>query len=259
MDRKAGIMTKTNILINQLNHIDGSARRQAALALGASGDRAAVPALMQRLVAEEQSSVREDLTWAVVQLIDEARPQVQALLTSENPDDRRTGAHVLSKVGDPDDLARLRPLVSDDQPDVAIKAYRAVANTGRPEAAETLATRLGDGEYLQRDALSTAFQRVGEPGVPVLVAALADADARVREHAADALGQLGSPAADSAVDALVSAADDAELAVRVTAVSALGQLGEGAEAPLRRLAAGPDATVAAIASRLLTRRAARKG
>lgn len=248
-------MTTTELLINQLTHIDGTQRRHAALALGTAGDRAAVPALVERLAAEEQSCVREDITWAVVQMIDEARPQVQAMLTSENPDDRRTGAHVLSKVGHPDDLAQLAPLVGDEHSDVAIKAYRAVANTGRPEAADALATRLGDGDYLQRDALVAAFKKVGQAGVPALIAALSHADVAVREHAADALGHLGSPDADQAAEALASAANDSDVTVRTTAVSALGQLGEVADGPLRTIAAGPDAMLAAIASRLLEQRA----
>lgn len=247
-------MTTTELLINQLTHTDGTQRRHAALALGTSGDRAAVPALIERLSAEEQSCVREDITWAVVQMIDDARPQVEAMLTSQNPDDRRTGAHVLSKVGNPDDLDRLAPLVGDQHTDVAIKAYRAVANTGHPEAAEALAKRLGDGDFLQRDALVAAFQRVGQAGVPALVAALSDPDAAVREHAADALGHLG-PDADAAVDALVVATSDADVTVRTTALSALGQLGEAANGPLRTIVEGPDATLAAIAGRLLEQRA----
>ncbi len=249
-------MTNTQTLIDQLTHVDGTQRRHAALALGTAGDRSAVPALIERLGAEEQSCVREDLTWAVVQLFDEARPQVLAMLTSDDPDDRRTGAHVLSKVGDPAHFDQLVPLVSDEHSDVAIKAYRALANTGRPEAADALATRLGDGDFLQRDALTTAFQRVGAVGVPALVAALGDADAAVREHAADALGHLGSPAADAAIDALAAMVGDTDESVRVTAVSALGQLGDGADAALSVIAEGPHATLAAIASRRLAQRAA---
>lgn len=247
-------MTKTDTLINQLNHFDGTQRRHAALALGTAGDRAAVPALMDRLRAEEQSCVREDITWAVVQLFDAAQPQVLELLTSDDPDDRRTGAHVLSKVGDPDFLDQLTPLVGDDHSDVAIKAYRAIANTGRPEAAAALVTRLGDGDHLQRDALSHALASVGEAAVPALIKALSDADAAVREHAADALGYFG-PDADAAAEALAALADDENVSVRVTAISALSQLGEPAEKLLAQIAQGPDATLAAIASRRLERNA----
>lgn len=245
----------TNQLIELLTHPDGTQRRQAALALGTSGDPAAVPALVERLGAEEQSCVREDLTWATVQHIDTALPHVLAMLTSDRPDARRTGAHVLSKVGDPGHLEHLVPLVSDQHSDVAIKAYRAVANTGRTEALAALATRLGDGDALQRDALTAAFHRFGAAAVTVLVAALASDDGGVREHGADVLGHLG-PDADAAADALTALAADADPAVRLAAVSALGQLGEPAGRGLASLATSQDAVVASVASRFL---AARQG
>ncbi len=249
-------MTNTQMLIDQLTHFDGTQRRHAALALGTSGDPAAVPALVERLSAEEQSCVREDLTWATVQLIDTALPQVLAMLTSDNPDDRRTGAHVLSKVGDPAHFEALVPLVSDQYADVAIKAYRAVANTGRPEAAVALASRLGDGDTLQRDALTAALRRVGEAAVPTLVTALGDPDVRVREHAADALGHIGSPDADSAGEALRQSTSDSDETVRLAAISALGQLGSVADELLAQVAQGPDPLLAAIAKNRAAQRIA---
>ncbi|MFT3876371.1 MAG: HEAT repeat domain-containing protein [Propioniciclava sp.] len=238
----------TSHLVSLLTHPDGTERRQAALRLGASGDPEAAAAIVARLDAEADSCVREDLTWATVQLIDAALPDVVAMLGSDEPDARRTGAHVLSKVGNPDHFEMLAPLVADAHADVAIKAYRAVANTGRPEAVAALATRLGDGDALQRDALTAAFVRCGEASVPVLIDALSDPDAGVRAHAAETLGDLGETAA-SAADALAARAGDPDVTVRVAATSALGQLGEASAAHLSRLSASADATIAAIASR----------
>ncbi len=237
----------TTRLVSLLSHPDGTERRQAALRLGASGDPAAASAIVARLGVEADSCVREDLTWATVQLIDTALPDVVAMLDSDEPAARRTGAHVLSKVGDPDHFEMLAPLVADADADVAIKAYRAVANTGRPEAVGVLASRLGDGDALQRDALTAAFVRCGEASVPALVAALTSADAAVRAHAAEALGDLGDRAA-GATDVLAGAAQDPDAGVRVAATSALGQLGEASADALRRLTDSTDATVAAIAS-----------
>ncbi|MFP5417457.1 MAG: HEAT repeat domain-containing protein [Actinomycetes bacterium] len=240
----------TNQLIELLTHPDGTQRRQAALALGTSADPAAAEALVERLSVESQSCVREDLTWATVQHIDTALPQVLAMLTSEEPGKRRTGAHVLSKVGDPEHLEHLVPLVADEHSDVAIKAYRAVANTGRPEALDALAARLGDGDSLQRDALTAAFDRFGETAVPLLVTALASEDADVREHAADVLGHVGQDA-DASAPVLAALAADSVPSVRLAAVSALGQLGPVAHLALEGLATGPDARVAAVARRFL--------
>lgn len=231
-----------------------SERRHAAMQLGMSKDPAVVPGLLQRLRAEVPGcGVHEDLTWATVQHIDTALPEVLAMLTDADPHLRRTGAHILSKVGDPEHLEHLTPLVADDDVDVALKAYRAVAHSGGEQvekAVGALAGRLGDGDALQRDALTAAFHRFGEAAVPALVAALADTDAEVREHAADALGHLGGDAA-AAADALAALVSDEVAAVRLSAVSALGQLGEAAAAPLGALVDADDPVVASVAKRFL--------
>ena len=241
-------------LIHTLASSDGTARRHAALALGTSREPEAVRALLDRLPVEADPRVREDLTWALVQHAETAEPELLDMLTSAEPDDRRTAAHVLSKIGDPAHFEPLQPLVGDVDADVAIKAYRAVANTGHPEAAGTLAGRLGDGDALQRDALTSAMHRLGEAAVPALVAALDDPDADVRAHAAEALGHIGGPAADPAVAALERAAGDTDAVVSLHAVSALGQLSEAADEALARVADGGEAVAAQVAARFAARR-----
>lgn len=229
-------------------------RRQAAMNLGMLKDPAVVPGLLQRLRAETPGcGVHETLTWATVQHIDTALPEVLAMLTDADPHLRRTGAHILSKVGDPAHLDALTPLVADEDVDVALKAYRAVAHSGAEQAdkaLDALAGRLGDGDALQRDALTAAFHRFGEAAVPALTAALTDTDAEVREHAADALGHLGEDAAP-AVPALAELAADPVEAVRLSAVSALGQLGEAAGEALTGLTGSADPVVAAVAKRFV--------
>ena len=144
-------------------------RRQAAMNLGMLKDPAVVPGLLQRLRAETPGcGVHETLTWATVQHIDTALPEVLAMLTDADPHLRRTGAHILSKVGDPAHLEHVTPLVADQDADVALKAYRAVAHSGSEQvdvATTALAGRLGDGDALQRDALTAAFHRFGASAV----------------------------------------------------------------------------------------------
>ena len=229
-------------------------RRQAAMQLGTIKDPAVVPAILERLRAEVPGcGVHETLTWATVQHIDTALPEVLAMLTDADPHLRRTGAHILSKVGDPAHLEHVTPLVADQDADVALKAYRAVAHSGSEQvdvATTALAGRLGDGDALQRDALTAAFHRFGASAVPALVAALSDPDASVREHAADALGHLGEDA-EGAVPALANLAQDEVAAVRLSAVSALGQLGEAASGSLKGLTQASDPVVASVAKRFL--------
>ena len=215
-------------LIKQLDSTVGTDRRHAALALGSLQDPAIVPALLAHLKTETDGRVKEDLTWAVVQHAEEANDEILALLKSDSEHERFTGAHVVSKVGNPEHFEHVRGLVADEHVDVALKAYRAAANTGGHLAAEDLAARLGDGDHLQRDALSDAFRRLGQGGVDALVARLTDEKAAVREHAAEALGYVGGPEADGAaeqpaisVEAAIRAAE--RFAVRAVAPAVAGQ------------------------------------
>ena len=243
-------MNTTTSLIQALDSSVGSVRRQAALALGTTKDDAVAEALVERIRVEPDNCIREDLTWAIVQHAEGAEALLGTMLVSEEAEDRRTAAHVLSKVADPSHFERVSPLVADEHADVAIKAYRAAVNTGGDRAVEALAARIGDGDMLQRDALSNAFAAIGEASVPALAAALGSDRVEVREHAAEALGHLGGNGA-GAVDALEAASADPDASVRVAAVSSLGQLGEDAHDALGRLAVTGESVVAGIARHYL--------
>ena len=234
-------------LITRLNHVDGTQRRMAALRLGALRDARVGEVLIDRLSVEDDAHVREDLTWGLVQHIEEVSELLLAMLDSSDPDQRRTGAHVVSKLNSPTYFEAVRPRVTDAHPDVALKAYRAVANSGDPRAAEVLATALGHGDQWQRDGLSAAYQRLGAAAVDSLVAALDATEASVREHAAETLGYLGEEAASAAEALQRVAASDADPDTRLAAVSALGQLGEVADQGLAELADSADPLVASVA------------
>lgn len=245
--------TDTMTLLNHLTADDVQARLAAAIELGIRHEPATAAAVVARLGVEQDFHVRENLTWAAVQLIDTALPDVLALLRDPNPLARRQAAHVLSKVGDPAVAEHLHEVIADADPQVAVKAYRAAANTGSPLVVGPLVARLSHGDPEQRDALTVALARLGESAVPALIAALSDPDADVRSHAADTLGHLGSPDADPAADALARLTSDADPRVALAAVSALGELGEVADAALRAVAAsaGP---LSPLAERLLAGR-----
>ncbi len=241
----------TTKLIAALDDPERSLRQRAAVELGAVHTQEAADALVAHLGAENDCFVREALTWATVQTGALAVPGVLGLLKSPVGDVRSQAAHVLSKIGDQAHVPHIVPVVADADPLVAVKAYRAAANTGDPAVVPALAARLGDGDAEQRDALTRAFATLGETGVPALAAALGDDLADVRAHAADTLGHLGSPAADAAVSGLAGLLGDADADVRLAAVSALGELDrEVSGDALATAAASGDAVVRQVAERL---------
>lgn len=246
----------TESMISNLRHGDPAThRRHAALALGSSKETGLVPVLVEALRTETDGRVREDITWAIVQHADEAEGHIQQMLVSDNPSDRFSGAHVISKIANPAHFDAVAPLVLDEHVDVAIKAYRAAAHTGGERAPEVLVQRLGDGDELQRDALSDAFRKLGEAAVPALVQALDSDVADVRDHAVEALGYLGEHAA-TAVDDIAALLDDEHEPIRLTAVSALGQLGEAALPALERITTSSDPVLSALAKRFVEQLAA---
>jgi CubicO group peptidase (beta-lactamase class C family) len=86
--------------------------------------------------------------------------------------------------------------------------------------------------------LSSALVAAPPAEVATLVRSLADADPKVREHAAAELGRLG-PAAQEAVEPLVTALGHEDLYLRGAAAVALGRLGEAAvPALIRALGSG---------------------
>ena len=244
----------TELLTTQLTSADTATRFDAASLIGIDQVRDAADALVARLGTESDCQVRERITWAAVRIIDSALPGVLGALGSADPEARSQAAHILSKTPRPEFASHLAALVADPDPTVAITAYRAAANTGGPGVAEVLATRLGDGDALQLDALTTAFVTLGATGVPALTDALSAAEPAVRAHAAETLGHLGE-LADPAADALAGLTADADHGVRVSAITALGQLGEVADRPLAGLAEASDSLTRAIATALIATRA----
>lgn len=232
-------------------HPDRDVRFRATMDAGVNHDPQVTSTLVARIGMEEDFHVRENITWALVQHGDPAMPAVLELLGSGNPRERRQAAHVLSKVGDPDHVPHLLPVVADPDGDVAIKAYRAAANTGSPDVVDALAARLGDGEGEQRDALSNAFQHLGTLGVAALTAALSDQSYAVRLHAAEALGQIGEDA-QPAIPDLARLVADPDVDVALAAVMALGAVGGGAAlAELKGVATTDAQPLAAVARRLI--------
>ena len=239
-----------------ITHPDRDVRLRAAMDAGSLHDARVTDILVSRIPVEDDFHVRENITWALVQHGERAMPAVLTLLTSENPIERRQAAHILSKVGDPAHVEEILPVVADEDPDVAIKAYRAAASTGSPDVVKPLVARLGDGEGEQRDALSNALQQLGSLAVEALVPVLQHENADVRTHAAEALAQIGEDAQPAAF-ALSGITTDEDPEVALTAVMALGAVGgDAAHAALQEIEDAGRQPLNAVARRLLSRRLA---
>ncbi|MGA4507757.1 HEAT repeat domain-containing protein [Propionibacteriaceae bacterium G1746] len=245
----------TTKIITALNSDDLVDRFHAASTIGMYRVTDAADALVGRLGVETDCQVRERITWATVQVIDQALPGVIESLTSEDDATRTQAAHVLSKAGRPEFADALVAIVNDPNPRVAIKGYRAAASTGNTAMIPVLVARLGEGDKLQLDLLTSALLVFGDDAVPALTEALASEDAAVRAHAAEVLGFMGD-AADPALDALAAASSDTDQTVRIVATTALGQLSEVADEALAKAAQSADAHVAHAATRLQQRRKA---
>ncbi|MFF8716781.1 HEAT repeat domain-containing protein [Streptomyces sp. NPDC015184] len=181
--------TNTMRALRGLENDSSSTRLQAALAVGTHPDPGFIGKLVERCAIEPEFYVREMLTWALTRhaasmtvpvLLDEVR--------AGGAQARSQALHTLSKIGDRQAWPVITPaLLADADDEVARSAWRAavvlVPEGEERELAVVLATQLGRGERETQLSLSRALIGLGEVMLPVLGAATADPDPRVRAHA----------------------------------------------------------------------------
>ncbi|NCD20762.1 MAG: hypothetical protein EOL89_12430, partial [Actinobacteria bacterium] len=220
-----GTGTSQAELIDLLGDADPDVRLRAALELGESRHDPAAPAIVDRFGRERDFYIRETLTWAALRMPVAALPHVRDALASPRWLARLQAVHTLSKVGSPDDVPHLLPLVADPVDAVAARAYWAAAQARDRHVVPALVAQLSRGDSEHQNSLSVALGLLGPAAVPALVGALRHGAApEVRRHAADTLSHMGSPDADDAAPALAVAVADPDEAVRLAALNALGQL-----------------------------------
>lgn len=175
-------------LVDALADTDSSARLRAALSAGTLGDPRLVEILVARCAVEPDFFVRDMLTWALCRLPPEITvPRLLAELGSGIAQARSQALHTLSKIGDRSAWPAVSRLLHDEHDEVAQSAWRAgvvlVAPGEEGELAADMATALGRGDHHVQLSLSRALAALGEAAAPVLVAAMANPDPRVRAHA----------------------------------------------------------------------------
>ncbi|MEV7103724.1 HEAT repeat domain-containing protein [Streptomyces atroolivaceus] len=181
--------TNTLRTLQGLEDDRSSVRLRAALAVGTSPDPRFVDTLIERCAIEPDFHVREMLTWALTR--HSASTTVPGLLEavrSERAQARSQALHTLSKIGDRQAWPAItRALLSDADDEVARSAWRAavvLVPEGEERAlAAVMSAQFGRGERETQLSLSRALIALGEVILPILRAATADLDPRVRAHA----------------------------------------------------------------------------
>ena len=113
-------------LLTDLLHPDKNVRIEAALEIGKRADPIALPVLLDRLGAEPDFFVRENVTWAVVRMGDAAVLPVIALLANGDAAARFNAAHALSKLADSRAVPALLSTLDDPDPALVQKAAYAL-------------------------------------------------------------------------------------------------------------------------------------
>ncbi|MEV6391482.1 HEAT repeat domain-containing protein [Nocardia xishanensis] len=175
-------------LVDALAGADSSTRLRAALSAGTLGDPRLAERLVARCAVEPDFFVRDMLTWALCRLPAEITvPRLLDELGSDATQARSQALHTLSKIGDRTAWPAVSTLLHDEHDEVALSAWRAavvLVPLGEEGAlAADMATALGRGDYHMQLSLSRALAALGEAAAPVLVAAMASPDPRVRAHA----------------------------------------------------------------------------
>ncbi|NEW39856.1 HEAT repeat domain-containing protein [Nocardia cyriacigeorgica] len=175
-------------LVDALADADSSARLRAALSAGTLGDPRLVETLVARCAVEPDFFVRDMLTWALCRLPAEITvPRLLAELVSDRAQARSQALHTLSKIGDRGAWPAVSALLHDEHDEVALSAWRAATVLVPPgeerELAGNLAIALGRGDHQVQRSLSRALAALDEAAAPVLDAAMAHPDPRVRAHA----------------------------------------------------------------------------
>ncbi len=224
---------------------DGRAwrRAMAAHSLGDMGSRVAIPALLELLIADESTEVREAAARSLgaLRAVDAVEPLVRALVSGAVP--RAIASQSLLTIGAPA-VPELRELAADEDDGVRGRAIELIGLLGDAADAGIVLARLRDPSAEVRAKAARALGRLGAgEAAAELRRALQDRIAFVRATAAIALGQVGDR---SAADDLLEQARIDSFEPARAAAEALGLIDpQRVREAASRANAGPHLTEAA--------------
>lgn len=225
---------------------DWAVRRNAAEALGGTGEPGAIPALLARF-EDKDWSVRRAALLAIRRIGGAGLIPLLQTLNDSDATMRQAALTALGALGEARAIQPVRSRLADPELRVRQAAAAALArlamsqgrrdpstnaSTSLPslrEAVLPLADCLADDSPTVRAAAATALGHIGDTAaLPALLRRLADPEATVRSATAEALGRLAQSASVPGLRALLA---DSQSEVRQAAVAALGSIGQTTALP----------------------------
>ncbi len=183
-------------LLKALQSDDSYERHRAVIALGRSGNPAALDPLIKAL-DDQDSFVRSFAANALGILKDNrALEPLKKALKDNSERVRRCAAEALGNLKNPAAVNSLAESLNDENVFVRRAAAEALGILQDPKAISPLIKALSDEDSFVRDGASNALTEIGAPGIPELTNALADWS--IGPRAAQILHDLGwKPSSDS--------------------------------------------------------------
>jgi HEAT repeat protein len=214
-------------------------------------ERSSIPGHIEALKSPDATNRKSAATalWNIGSAAREATPALLQAAKDADPDVREAAVKALGRTSQetPDALAVLVDALQDDQAGVRAAAATSLAEiwrlggkgrttAGRPSRGPGGAGAGGDGQGNRREnpltviPLLPPYEESARKAVPLLTAALRDADVHVRTHAAEALAETGTLAEPAVPDLVQILQKDEDREARLQATLALGNTGPGAKA-----------------------------
>ena len=218
----------TALLIEAIAHNPNvTIRRAVAKTMALIEDPDSVPALLHAFLTDEDTVVHGSSVGALARIGSVAVPALLKIVADPNSPETTKGhaSWALAFIGN-EAAEHLYPALKSDSIDVRCAVVSAIAHVaqekGDTQACQVLVDALTDPAALIRNEAAAALSQINyPPALPHLILTTTDSDGEVRKAAVSSLGRVGN---ESAIAPLQAAMNDELEVVRVLAKLALRQL-----------------------------------